>query len=148
MSAPAAGWLPAELPARWTDGDLTFVPLTPALLRQDYAAVMRDIPMLRAWSGQDWPTADFALEANLADLQRHDREQQERVALTYSVLLDGVVQGCIYVQPFADALRSWGLEVLDLTPTALAAEGTGSAWTADLHARLARLLEVVLAHDP
>lgn len=110
MSAPAAGWLPAELPARWTDGDLTFVPLTPALLRQDYAAVMRDIPMLRAWSGQDWPTADFALEANLADLQRHDREQQERVALTYSVLLDGVVQGCIYVQPFADALRSRGVD--------------------------------------
>jgi hypothetical protein len=105
-------WLPATLPAQVQAPEgLTFVPLTPALVDEDYAAVMRDIPMLRAWSGQDWPTTDFPITENLADLVRHDREQRERVALTYSVLIEGVVQGCIYCRPLLDALRSRTLEV-------------------------------------
>lgn len=100
-------WAGVELPLKMVSNEgLTFVPLTPALVEQDYAAVMRDVPMLRAWSGQDWPTDDFAIEWNLEDLQRHDREQQEGVALTYSVLLDEVVQGCIYVRPLAEALAT------------------------------------------
>lgn len=105
-------WLPAVLPSRVEVGGLTFIPLTPALVEPDYAAVMRDIPMLRAWSGQDWPTETFPIESNLDDLIRHDREQTERVALTYSVLLNGTVQGCIYVQPFADALAARRLEAV------------------------------------
>ena len=109
-------WLGAELPLKVVDANgLTFVPLTPALVEQDYAAVMRDIPMLRAWSGQDWPTDDFRIEWNLEDLQRHDREQQEGVALTYSVLLDDVVQGCIYVWPMVEALGGRGITVPDET---------------------------------
>lgn len=102
-------WLPVKLPARVETSGFTFIPLTPALVDSDYAAVMRDIPMLRAWSGQDWPTATFTIEWNLVDLIRHDREQTERVALTYSVLLDGVVQGCIYVEPLAAALTARSL---------------------------------------
>lgn len=105
MTRASPDWLPEDLPTRWDDAELSFVPLTPALLHEDYAAVMRDIPMLRAWSGQDWPTEDFPVDDNLADLQRHDREQRERVALTYSVLVDGIVQGCIYVHPWAAAWR-------------------------------------------
>ena len=103
-------WLPGNLPQRVERAGMMFVPLTPALLDQDYAAVMRDITMLRAWSGQDWPTADFPIESNLADLVRHDREQRDGIALTYSVLLHGVVQGCIYVRPALEALRTRGLE--------------------------------------
>jgi len=100
-------WTAASLPQRVdAPNGLTFVPLTPALVEADYAAVVRDIPMLRAWSGQDWPTDDFPIEWNLEDLQRHDREQREGVALTYSVLIDGVVQGCIYVRPLVDALAT------------------------------------------
>ncbi|MEQ1701797.1 MAG: hypothetical protein ABMA25_16940 [Ilumatobacteraceae bacterium] len=100
-------WAGVELPLKMVSATgLTFVPLTPALVEQDYAAVMRDVPMLRAWSGQDWPTDDFPIEWNLEDLQRHDREQQEGVALTYSVLLAEVVQGCIYVRPLAEALAT------------------------------------------
>lgn len=106
-------WLPAELPERVVIGDLEFVPLTSALVEPDYAAVMRDIPMLRAWSGQDWPTTDFLLEANLADLERHHREQVERVALTYSVRIDGVVHGCIYVWPLPKSLGGRGIVVPD-----------------------------------
>ena len=108
-----SSWLPTDLPETVKVGDLVFVPLTPALLDEDYAAVMRDVPMLRAWSGQDWPTSDFPLEDDLADLERHDREQRERVALTYSVLLDGVVQGCVYVRPLLDALRSRAATIAD-----------------------------------
>lgn len=106
-----SAWLPSPLPDEVVVGELTFVPLTPALVEPDYAAVMRDIPMLRAWSGQDWPTDDFPIEWNLEDLQRHDREQQDGIALTYSVLRDGVVQGCIYVWPLPGSLGGRGIEV-------------------------------------
>ncbi len=102
-------WLPTDLPAKVETNGLTFIPLTSALVEADYAAVMRDIPMLRAWSGQDWPTETFPIECNLEDLIRHDREQADRVALTYSVLIDGVVQGCIYAQPLAAALAARNL---------------------------------------
>ena len=105
-------WSGVTLPARIdAGGGLTFVPLTPQLLDEDYAAVMRDIQMLRDWSGQNWPTADFTRSANLRDLQRHDREQRDGEALTYSVLIDHVVSGCIYVQPMAKACAARGIEV-------------------------------------
>lgn len=104
-------WLPSAVPEEVALGELTFVPLTPAMVEPDYAAVMRDVPTLRAWSGQDWPTDDFPIESNLDDLQRHDREQQEGIALTYSVLLNGEVQGCIYVWPFVGSLNGRGIEV-------------------------------------
>jgi hypothetical protein len=88
-----------------------FVALSPALVEPDYAAVMRDIPMLRDWSGQDWPTPEFTVAENLVDLERHHREQQEGVALTYSLLLQGTVQGCIYVHPWSQSLTT-----RDVTP--------------------------------
>ncbi|HQZ36062.1 MAG TPA: hypothetical protein PK020_16665 [Ilumatobacteraceae bacterium] len=112
-------WLPTNLPERVETDGLTFIPLTPALVEADYAAVMRDIPLLRAWSGQDWPTATFPIEWNLEDLIRHDREQTDRIALTYSVLIDGVVQGCIYAQPLAASLAGRGVST-EQVPT-----GTG-----------------------
>jgi len=103
-------WLPTSLPARVDIGGLTFIPLTPALVQPDYTAVMRDVSKLRAWSGQDWPTETFQIESNLDDLIRHDREQTERVALTYSILIDGTVQGCAYVRPLLAALRTRKLD--------------------------------------
>ncbi|MFZ4719091.1 MAG: hypothetical protein ACOYMR_06685 [Ilumatobacteraceae bacterium] len=102
---------------------IRFRRLTPAVVREDHAALMRDIPLLRAWSGQDWPTPDFSVEENLVDLERHDREHEEGIAFTYSVLLDDVVVGCIYVRPFADALTTRATEPPDdpqlLTGTAV-----------------------------
>lgn len=87
-----------------------FQRLTPAVVEQDHAALMRDIPMLRAWSGQDWPTPSFTIAENRVDLERHDREHEEGVAFTYSVLLDDVIVGCIYVRPLIDALRTRDVE--------------------------------------
>src|SRR5262245_25789678 len=98
-------WLPPTLPSDYEHrvGDVTlrFVPLTPALVAPDYAAVMRDPAMLHAWSASDWPVADFTLDDNLADLVVHDDEQRDRIAITYSVLLarpsaEFTVQGCTY----------------------------------------------------
>ena len=60
-------WLPEGLPHRAVVGDVEFVALSPALLDDDYAAVMRDIPMLRAWSNQDWPTLAFTTDRRLED---------------------------------------------------------------------------------
>ena len=98
-------WLPDALPESVEIDGLVFMPLTPALVEPDYAAVMRDVPMLRAWSGQDWPTATFPIADNLADLERHHREQLDGAALTYSVLIDAVVQGCVYVWPLPAAFQ-------------------------------------------
>jgi hypothetical protein len=93
-----------------------FEALVPATLEADYAAVMRDVAMLRRWSGEDWPTPTFTREENLADLVRHDREQLDGVALTYSVVRDGVVIGCIYARPLSDALRTRGTIPSDTLP--------------------------------
>lgn len=106
-------WLPAALPQRVDVGEITFVPLTPTLLCADYAAVMRDIPMLRQWCGQDWPTLDFSLAENLADLERHGREQLDGVALTYSVFCEDVLIGCVYVRRIQDALQTRDVVLAD-----------------------------------
>ena len=85
---------------------LDFEALVPATLHADYTAVMLDIPMLRRWSAQDWPTPTFTIEENLVDLVRHDREQREGIALTYSIVRDGRVIGCIYARPLVAALST------------------------------------------
>jgi hypothetical protein len=128
-------WAPGPHPVRYdiVGLSLAFVPLTPALLDQDYAAVMRDVSMLQRWSGQEWPTPTFTRSENLDDLERHDREQREGVALTYSLLLPEVVQGCIYVRPFDDALRTRGVEPAT-PPSAPASDAVVRGWAHDIDA--------------
>jgi hypothetical protein len=126
-------WLTPPFPERVAVGDVAFVPLRPSLVAADFAAVMRNIPMLRAWSAQDWPTADFTEAENLVDLERHDREQQQGVALTYSLLIDDIVQGCVYVRPVADSLIT--REVVVPTPLPMpSADVVARAWAHDLSA--------------
>ncbi|MFM2078349.1 MAG: hypothetical protein RJA49_2239, partial [Actinomycetota bacterium] len=128
-------WLPSEVPERVRIASLgvEFVALTPQLLDQDYAAVMRDIQMLQDWSAQDWPTPDFTKDENLVDLQRHDREQRDRVALTYSVLMDSAVIGCVYVRPFVDALRTRDVEPASTTIVP-ATDAVARGWAHDISA--------------
>lgn len=110
-----------------------FVALSPAVVDTDFAAVMRDIPMLRDWSGQDWPTPVFTIAENLVDLERHHHEQQQGVALTYSVLLGGTIQGCIYVHPFVQALTT--REVTPIPPVGWSErDAVCRGWAHDLHA--------------
>lgn len=126
-------WVSPPFPERVSVGAVTFVPLRPALVEPDFAAVMRDIPMLRAWSAQDWPTPEFTVAENLIDLERHDREQQEGVALTYSLLLHGVVQGCLYVRPVADSLITRDVVVPTPLPLSLS-DVVARAWAHDISA--------------
>lgn len=61
-------------------------PLRATDVELDYKAVMSSAEMLHRWSQSDWPTDDFTLAQNLADLQRHKREHIERKAFTFTVL--------------------------------------------------------------
>ena len=75
--------------------------LTAALADADYEAVMETQDRLRAHSPNGWPRHGFTLAENLADLQRHESEFDERIAFAYSVLSpahDRVI-GCVYVNP-------------------------------------------------
>jgi hypothetical protein len=56
-----------------------------------------------------WPTA-MTLESNLADLERHANDFEERSGFTYSILDGDDVIGCVYIYPSqtADAaVSSW-----------------------------------------
>jgi RimJ/RimL family protein N-acetyltransferase len=77
-------------------------PLRATDVERDYDAVMSDPAALRRWSQSDWPADDFPLSENLADLERHEREHEEGVAFTYTVLSAGHEErclGCVYLAP-------------------------------------------------
>ena len=84
--------------------DFVLMPLTPDHVRIDYEAVMSSQEMLHLWSGSPWPREGFTLAENLADLQWHNQEHQERVAFTYTVLdpVQETCLGCVYIRPLTD----------------------------------------------
>lgn len=67
----------------------------------DYEAVMSSAEMLHRWSQSEWPTANFTLEENLADLKWHEHKHHEREAFTYTVLNPQGTSclGCVYITP-------------------------------------------------
>jgi hypothetical protein len=153
-------WAPPPRPPLYTpvpdvDGGggplLTFTPLTPRDAEPDYCAVLRDAPMLRAWSGSTWPADGFTLAENAADVAAHAEEAATGVALTYSVRLAGVIVGCVYARPLLDALRTRGVAVpVDDGGGAIPAgtrcsDAVVRAWAHDVPARvlLAAALEFV-----
>ena len=73
----------------------------------DYDAVIGSRELLLVYSGGRWPAEGFSLADNLADLEEHEREHEERVAFTYTVLTpDGArCLGCVYVNPLRPVLR-------------------------------------------
>ncbi len=93
-------------------------PLDPRHNADDHAAWSSSIEHIRVTPGferRTWPpTGGMALEANLADLQRHADDFARRAGFTYSVVepVDGDVIGCVYVYPSRRAgvdaeVRSW-----------------------------------------
>jgi hypothetical protein len=74
----------------------------------DYAAVMASQEMLRAKSGGRWPRPDFTIEENLADLQEHEADFQQRSGFTYTVMTLDETQclGCVYIYPLAALLNA------------------------------------------
>jgi RimJ/RimL family protein N-acetyltransferase len=89
------------VPEEKRTGRLCLRPLRATDVELDYEAVMSSAEMLRRWSQSDWPTDDFTLAQNLADLQRHEREHIERKAFTFTVLDPRGTQclGCVYIGP-------------------------------------------------
>lgn len=80
-------------------------PLTVGHVELDYDAVMTSREQLNRWSQTTWPTPDFTLAENRADLERHQREHAEGIAFTYTVLdpTESRCLGCVYITPVPPA---------------------------------------------
>ena len=76
-------------------------PLRASDAERDYDAVMSSAAELRRCRGSEWPSDDFTLAENRADLERHEREHERGEAFTYTVLApDGArCLGCVYIVP-------------------------------------------------
>ena len=99
---------PHPVPALLRTDELVCKPLTTDHVHLDYAALMVSNEMLQLWSGTSWPSADFTIEENWEDLDMHDREHQERVAFTYTVLNPDETEclGCIYINPLTSYVEN------------------------------------------
>lgn len=80
-------------------------PLAPEHAELDFAALMGSREHLRDtlhWG--NWPSADFTLEENREDLERHWEEFETRQAYAYTVLTPDRKRciGCIYLNPRDD----------------------------------------------
>ena len=73
-------------------------------VEKDYEAVMESRELLHAQFGGSWPREGFTLQENLADLERHQREFEQREAFAYTVvgLDESRVLGCVYINPSED----------------------------------------------
>ena len=107
-----------SVPALLRTDEFVLQPLTTAHVKLDYAALMVSNEMLRLWSGTSWPTDDFTLEENWEDLAMHDREHQERVAFTYTVLTPDETEclGCVYITPLTNSVALNPKVLTDVAP--------------------------------
>jgi hypothetical protein len=76
-------------------------PLRASDAERDYDAVMSSAAELRRCRGTEWPSDDFTLAENLADLKCHEREHESGEAFTYTVLAPDEARclGCVYIVP-------------------------------------------------
>lgn len=76
-------------------------PLRESDAELDYDALMESREFLRQWEQSTWPADDFTLEANRADLARHERQHAAGEAFTYTVMTPDETQclGCVYIFP-------------------------------------------------
>jgi hypothetical protein len=87
-------------------------PLGPDHNERDHDAWMSSIDHIRQtpdFPDGRWPTP-MTLDANLADLERHARDFEQRRGFTYSILDGDDIIGCLYIYPSqtADAaVSSW-----------------------------------------
>ncbi|HSJ36547.1 MAG TPA: N-acetyltransferase [Acidimicrobiia bacterium] len=103
-----------EVPTSFEGPGFHLEPLGPVHNERDHEAWMSSIDHIRSTPGMDWkrwPTP-MTLEQNLADMEMHAGEFQDRVGFTYSILDGDEVIGCIYIypseKPGVDAhVRSW-----------------------------------------
>lgn len=97
----------APVPERLLTADFLLEPLHPRHTALDHAALMDSIPLLRRWSQTAWPTNDFTLDENRADLQHHWDEHIARDAFTYTVMnpAGDHCRGCVYIRSMSSLTR-------------------------------------------
>jgi hypothetical protein len=98
-------FVPADFdpPKRFRAGDFRLEPLGPEHNERDYAAWTSSIEHIRNSPGFPdgrWPR-EMSLDENLADLERHARDFEQRTGFTYTVLdpSSRAVIGCLYIYP-------------------------------------------------
>ncbi|MEA2023047.1 MAG: N-acetyltransferase [Actinomycetota bacterium] len=104
-----------EAPTGFDGPGFHLEPLGPQHNERDHEAWMSSIDHIHATPGfhppHPWPSP-MSLEANLADLEGHAQDFENRVGFTYSILDGDDVIGCVYIYP-SDApghdasVRSW-----------------------------------------
>ncbi len=98
-----SSWKPlASVPMPLETPQFVMEPLDAMHAELDFAALMSCRARLREelqWG--DWPTEDFTLEANRADLERHHAEFIRGEAFAYTVLRHDRTRclGCVYLEP-------------------------------------------------
>ena len=73
-------------------------------VEKDYEAVIESRELLHTQFGGPWPREGFTIEENLADLEMHQLEFEQREAFAYTVvsLDEDRVLGCVYINPSED----------------------------------------------
>ena len=102
-------WYPADAPVpdELRTHEFLLRPLRATDVELDYDAVIASRELLLIHSSGRWPADGFALADNLADLEEHEREHEERVAFTYTVMNVDETRclGCVYINPLRPMLR-------------------------------------------
>jgi len=92
------------VPATFRGPGFRLEPLGPEHNERDHEAWMSSIDYIRslpAFIDGDWPV-EMSLERNLADLEAHASDFENRTGFTYSVLDGDDVIGCVYLYPSPD----------------------------------------------
>ncbi len=108
----------AVVPEEMRTDEFLLRPLRASDVEIDYAAVMDSKDMLHIMSQSSWPSDDFTADMNRRDLERHEKEHDERTAFTYTVLdpTESTCLGCVYINhlkegpmkgDYAAILRFW-----------------------------------------
>lgn len=103
-----------EVPLDFDGPGFRLEPLGPVHNERDHEAWMCSIDHIRTtpgMEGRSWP-APMTREENLADLEMHARQFDDRSAFAYSILDADDVIGCLYIEVCRDAehdadVRSW-----------------------------------------
>jgi hypothetical protein len=90
-----------SVPEGLTTPEFVLRPLLVTDVDLDYAAVMESKVELRPWEQTGWPTDDFTVADDLADLQDLEQRFREKRSFTYTVMnLDETeCLGCVYLMP-------------------------------------------------
>jgi hypothetical protein len=107
------GFYKGRIPLNYKTEEFTFYPLTIEHTQLDYDALMVSKSMLRdwGWSGT-WPSDDFTLDDNRADLQGHADEFESGEGYAYTILNadETRVEGCFYSNSLLEIFERFGVD--------------------------------------